>query len=525
MLGEGIPMRTSFGVHAFSVFAVVASLLCPAGARAVLLQILHTNDLHSHFDEAEDRSLAGLEPAHKPMGGYAQVKALIDKLKAEASARGIESLVLDAGDFSEGTQYFLPGQGEESWKLMNAMGYDAVALGNHEYLMGENDLDRIVGHVQPTFPLLAANFLHSTQLKNLNQSMSPYVEVQRAGAKIAILGLTTDDFVYKWRAGHGVIIPPRQALKRYIAELNRRDDYVILLTHLGVDADKALLEKGAGVDLVVGGHSHTFLYPYAVQKDHEGHAVPIVQAGQHGQVVGRLLVDVEPGQPLRIQSYELVNVEKDGPKDPVVDQAIQNARQELSDEFGDAWLHEPIGYSDIPLLVPRDAPTVWGSLVADAMKNSVGADLSLDAGGQLFGDNLPAGPVTREKLFRFYPRVFGFQEKEGWDIWTISVRGWVLRTLIEISMDQGLTFNASGATYQPVKEAGLWHLRNFRIAGHKLEDLKTYHVALPEGIGRAIKEISPIFQAWMHHPRDSGIPIWSSIEDEFRRRGGVVKAD
>src|SRR5262245_42283193 len=118
----------------------LAVLTLPSISFAQRLQILHTNDLHAHFDEAEDLSLAqGNEnKPSRPTGGYAQVKALIDKLKREAAAEGTESLVLDAGDFSEGTQYFLIDKGEETWRLMDTMGYDAVALGNHDFYIGQN---------------------------------------------------------------------------------------------------------------------------------------------------------------------------------------------------------------------------------------------------------------------------------------------------------------------------------------------------------------------------------------------------
>ena len=158
---------------AVALLAAFGALCFSALAHSTLLQILHTNDLHSHFEEAEDQSLAGLVPPHPPMGGYAQVKAMIDKLKAEAAAQGIETLVLDAGDFTEATQYFLADQGEASWEIMNAMGFDAVTLGNHDYLMGQTDLDRIVGRAQPTFPVLSANFIHSRNLLNLNRHFKP----------------------------------------------------------------------------------------------------------------------------------------------------------------------------------------------------------------------------------------------------------------------------------------------------------------------------------------------------------------
>src|SRR6185312_7349897 len=110
------------------------------------------------------------------IGSYAALKTHIDALKKAAQDQGIDTLVLDAGDFTEGTQMFLADKGEASWRVMNELGYDAVTVGNHEYLMGQDDLDRIVGDVKPKFNLLCANFEVWDDLKNLPKYLKPYVE-------------------------------------------------------------------------------------------------------------------------------------------------------------------------------------------------------------------------------------------------------------------------------------------------------------------------------------------------------------
>src|SRR5262245_44283655 len=138
---------------------LLASLAFPKPASAALLEIIHTNDLHSHFEHSVDPT----------EGSYAALKAQIDRLKSEAQAQGIETLVLDAGDFSEGTEFFLAEHGEDSYRMMDALGYDAVALGNHDYLMGQDELDRLLGKVAPNYKLLCANFDKYDDLPNLKR--------------------------------------------------------------------------------------------------------------------------------------------------------------------------------------------------------------------------------------------------------------------------------------------------------------------------------------------------------------------
>ena len=154
----------------------------PRSAHSRPIQIIHTNDLHSHLEHSSDHS----------RGGFAAVKAKIDEIKARAAAQGIESIVLDAGDFSEGNPFYLAAKGESIYRVMDAMGYDAVTIGNHDWLMGTRDLDRLVTTLRPRFAFLGANFLMPAPAGQDKPSIRPFHEIRRAGLKIAILGLTTD---------------------------------------------------------------------------------------------------------------------------------------------------------------------------------------------------------------------------------------------------------------------------------------------------------------------------------------------
>ena len=128
---------------------LLCALMCSFGLSAKLVQILHTNDLHSYLEST-------IKDPKK--GGHAYLKTAIEKQKYLAGRQGIPSLVLDAGDFLEGNLFFLADGGKQVMKVMNNMGYDAVVLGNHDWLMGTKQMEGYLEETAPSFPLLAANF-------------------------------------------------------------------------------------------------------------------------------------------------------------------------------------------------------------------------------------------------------------------------------------------------------------------------------------------------------------------------------
>lgn len=497
------------------LFMLVACLGLAAPAEARPLQILHTNDLHSHFERSMDAE----------RGGYAALKAVMDRLRAEAAEQGIETLTLDAGDFSEGTHHYFAGKGDWSWRMMDALGYDAVVLGNHDYLMGTAELDALLERVRPGFRLLGANFapaIHeSRELPALNSSLRPFVELRKAGLRVAVLGLANDELEYRWRVGNLTVDDHKDALAKYLPGLRATNDVVIVLTHVGTDDDRRLARETPGVDLVVGGHWHEYMDKPYLETGPGGVTVPVVQAGDHGKVVGRLLVDVEPGKPLEVLDFSLVPVPARGPRDEAVERKVLEARVALEKEYGKEWLAEEVGRSEVPLARPTTRPTEWGALVADAQREAVGAELGVDS-ADLYGDDQDAGAVTRESILLFYPRMFSLENRTGWTVWTSLVYGWVLKFALEQSYRRGVKLVLSNVTFRVEGKPGKEKLRDLRVGGYPLRSMHSYRVAVSEGIGRAIDEMIPEVKAFFRMPRDSGIPIWTAIERKLRAIGGVV---
>jgi 5'-nucleotidase/UDP-sugar diphosphatase len=476
------------------------------------LQIIHTNDLHSHLDHSSNPS----------RGGYAAVKAVIDQLKWDARNQGIETLTLDAGDFTEDSQYYLADNGLQAWKAMDAMGYDAVTIGNHDWLAGPHFLDQVVGQAKPSFAFLGANFIFDGAYNNLTKYMRQWIEVVRGGAKIAIYGLTTDDSMYSWMSDPGFVYSPEWEAQEDLSKLRARNDYVIALTHLGVGADKHLVRRVNGLDLIVGGHSHTTLPEPVIEKDPSGRTVPIVQTGMHGQYVGDLLVDVEPGKPIQILHYRLVPVYSDGPQDDAMAKVVKQARERLDADYGSAWLHEVVGSSEVPLenAYYKETPTVWSDFLGESMRAVGEAEATIDV-TQFEGFDQPSGPITREELFVLYPRIFEFSERYGYTVWTAFIRGWVIEFALKKAFSSGLPLNLVGITCD-VDAQG--NAKNFKINGSPIVSMRNYKIAMPEGIVRGAFGISKLLKVVIKNAYDTKIPIWFATEQHLKQVGGVIKA-
>lgn len=498
-----------------AVSALTLSLCFLANeAQAKLLQIIHTNDLHSHLEHAQDPSV----------GGYAAVKATIDRVKKRAEEQGVESLVLDAGDFMEGSPFYMAEQGRATWSVMNSMGYDAVVIGNHDWLMGPDDLNRLLGEFPPQFSFLGANFIYEPHQQNIARHLKPYAEFKKNGIKIAVLGLTTDEFLYSWIAKDGQILRPSFEATLRIPEMRQDNELVIALTHIGLKNDRVLVRDTGGIDLVVGGHSHTELHEATYETDQRGHGVPIVHSGEHGHFIGDLLVDYEPGEPLKVIHYNLVPVRAHDEVDHLVDDAVKLARKSLEKTYGADWLYKVVGESEVPLLRQKTPEqTVWSTFLVNSFLDATDADLSFDT-PTFSGLDQPPGPITREQIMVLYPRMLDFNEPLGWTVWTAEVRGWVLKKFIQEALELQFPVTFGGITYHRIEKDGKVRIRDIRIRDERIQWWKNYEIALSEGIARGSLEISPVIRKVIKRARDSGVPIWNAVEERMKKVG-VIKPE
>ena len=276
-------------LHLIIIIALLSGLTA-AAKKTKQIVILHTNDTHSCVmplsTSLEDTTLAG-------RGGFLRRAAMV----REQRRLHPSLLLLDSGDFSQGSGYYTLFKGEAEIGLMNEMGYDAATIGNHEFDFGLDNMARLFR--QALFPIVCSNYdCTGTVLEGL---VHPYITLKREGVKIGIFalapklkGLVSD------RNCKGIsYLDPAETAQKYIDLLRRQEkcDLVVCLSHLGWEKsdypDERFLSLTEGCDLVLGGHTHTYMPTLEYAPDKNGKRIPVDQNGKHGVFVGKLVLNME----------------------------------------------------------------------------------------------------------------------------------------------------------------------------------------------------------------------------------------
>ena len=481
-------------------------------AHSELIQILHTNDIHSYFDGIDHDKLKG---------GYANIKYMINKYKEKANNEGIKSLVVDAGDFMEGTLFYMSDYGLKSFEMHNKMGYDIAVVGNHDFLMGTDDLNKLLGMIDLNFSYLSGNLSADKKYKNINNKIKSHKIVKVGNHKVAIMGLTTSDIVYSWRLYNGKISNPIKFGDKLSKKLKKEEgvDAVIALTHIGFNSDKKLAKKASDIDLVIGGHSHDALFRPYYQKSKGGKKIPIVQAGHHGEYLGRLLIDVSD-KGVKVVEYELLPVNHSEFADQEVLELVDQSYQDLYQLYGQEFLSEEISESYLSA-DSKEAKSIWSFFTADAMRESLDADMSVQQ-ENMSGPNYPVGSITNFDLMNAHPRWFDFNDIMGWKVYKAEVSGFLLKILFKTVMNLGLPLSISGVTFDWYKNPwGKYRVKNLKIKGKRIKFFKNYTLALPEGIVRGGLAISPLIGLILKKSERTSIDVMDAIKWKLEREGGV----
>lgn len=257
-------------------------LLMACAPKADTLTILHTNDTHSQVEPIA----AGKRDGNH--AGYARRLGVIQQERAADP----NLILVDAGDFCQGTPYFNFYHGRMEIDAMNRMGYDAITLGNHEFDNGVDTLATILKNAQ--FAVVSANYnVSGTPLEGI---VKPYTVFTRAGIRVGILGVgvNPEGLIAAKNFAPVQYIEPFAAAQKAATELKTKHhcDLIICLSHLGTDTDEKLAQQTQYIDVIVGGHTHKIIKKHYVE-NLDGDTVLLAQMGKSGARMGKILLKMQ----------------------------------------------------------------------------------------------------------------------------------------------------------------------------------------------------------------------------------------
>lgn len=272
----------------FLTIMLAVTLLVGVQAKGKRLVILHTNDTHSCIfplnPHLADTMLAG-------RGGFIRRAEMVRRERSKHP----DMLLFDSGDFSQGSPYYTLYKGDVEVGLMNLMRYDAATIGNHEFDFGVENMAMLFKKAD--FPIVCANYdFTGTALEGV---VKPYVVLKRGGLRIGVFGLSPQlDGLVMAKTCAGVKYNDPVKAANDVAKLLKEQekcDLVVCLSHLGWDIigvdDTELMRQTRNIDIVLGGHSHSYFNALEYVENLDGREIPNDQNGKHGIYVGKITVD------------------------------------------------------------------------------------------------------------------------------------------------------------------------------------------------------------------------------------------
>ena len=377
------------------------------------LTILHINDFHSRFESinsSDSNCNAEGETKGECFGGIARLKTEIDLKRAELKATGENSVLFSAGDEFQGSLFYTQYKSQIVAEFMNDMGFDVVATGNHEFDDGPSEFAKFIDAAK--FPIIGGNF-DTTKDAELAGRPRGVIVLTIGGERIGVVGATTEDTPEISSPGDVMFESVTDYVKGAVTTLEAAGiNKIVVVSHIGYLEDQALAKAVSGIDVIVGGHSHTFLgtgkgeagpYPTLV-KNPDGVDVPIVQAGQYGKVLGDIKITWDDAG--RVIKAEGAPILLDASVKP--DQGFLD-RVAVAGKPLEALKAKVIGNATAAIEGNRDVCRVMecsmGDLVADAQLDRVadqGVTISIANSGGLRA-SIDAGQVTMGEILTVLP--------------------------------------------------------------------------------------------------------------------------
>jgi len=455
-------------------------------AETIDLHIIHLNDIHGNIEPQIEKSVS----AESPVGGLAHMGALVRQLREENPV----SILLNAGDVTQGSFESEISQGKPIMDVLNYLGFDALELGNHDFAMGRAALQAMIGHI--TAPILGANIQSistSKTIDGVNASLLKDV----GGVKVGIIGVDTPKVTEYVRPEEieGMKFPePEKVVREQIDILKRNGaDVIVVVSHLGLPEDRALAKNVSGIDAIVGGHTHTVLP--------EGEKVGdtmIVQAGCNNQYVGDLTLSIDPStKKIRASRSRLVPVRTDSIAPDKNIEKIIAPYLEQSGRIGS----EVVGKAESELKYCYKEITPLGQHMADAARIKAGTKLSL-VSGKMLRAGLPKGDITKKQLFNSYPNTE--------DLVSLKIQGKHIKTELEnrFSDDSRAVIVPSGFSFTVDKSRPNGdRITSITVDGKPMDMEAEYDIAVTDNqarypafkTARDLKTICSLREAWTEY--------------------------
>ncbi|MGG1664173.1 bifunctional metallophosphatase/5'-nucleotidase [Brevibacillus sp. NRS-1366] len=456
--------------------------------------IAHTNDTHGHIQEDKNQKEFG----------FAKIATLLKEWRTENE----NFLLLDAGDTFQGTVFVNQFKGESVVPILNSLDYNVMAAGNHEFDFGYEQLLKLRDMLE--HPVISANVFKADG----KELLVPTFKAEIGGKKFAFVGFVAEDtpvLTHPDNVKGLTFKSPVEVAKTVVPELKKEVDHVIVVSHIGVDVDREIAKNVPGIDLIVGGHSHTPLTtPELVNGTY------IVQDWEYGKSLGRADL-YYLGKELVAFSGGLKEYDEAVVADPEVDKMVQEIVKKI-----DSVMNVVIAKSEVPLdgdrTLVRAKETNVGNLITDIMLERTQsikgheADVALANGGGI-RTQLNAGDITKKNLYSLLPF-------ENNTLSIVEVTGEELKQALENGVSQvekgaGRFPQISGMsfTYNPTKPAGE-RVIEVKVGDKPLDLTKKYKVATIDFLAAGGDDYTSLKKPFFN----TGLSMYSVVEEGLIKR-------
>ncbi len=507
-------MQRGISLKRLGVCLVGAVILCLAAGCAggpdqraqpapITLTVLFFNDLHGHLMPFEVKGEGGKQE----VGGIARVAALISEIRAQNDRKQIRTLVLVAGDILQGTPMSTVFRGEPDVKCLNAMGVDALTVGNHEFDFGLDNFLKL--QRMASFPFLSANIIEKETGRPLCPSHLA-VPLGR-GTALTIIGVTTRDLMTTTRAENVATLRVLDSVTavQQVYDRVRADGPVLLLSHSRHRTDRAIAEVLPDLAAIIGDHDQILLSPYRTVG-----RVPVFQAFEKGRYLGRIDLQIDPRtKKATLIGHDYMAINADIAPDPQISAIVAGYDERLGQQF-----KQVIGRSNTFLDGEREhiryQETSLGNFVTDIMAAHTGAQIALINSGALRA-SIKEGPITVEDVFKAMP----------------YANELVLVELTGAEIQQVLLRSVRGSRED--EDGGFLHVSGITmdVRGHKVENVRVGRSGRALDPQQVYSVVVPDFLASGGDGHDvfkgktqvrTGLPLRELIVDTIKQRGVIA---